>query len=101
MPLVAATMVCGATVNGRDGASLGTITDVMFDSDSGGIGYAVLAHGGVLGVGEKLFAVPWDRLRAHDDGTFAVDADANDLAVAGGIDKDAWPVSAPLDWLAR
>lgn len=100
MPLVAATMVCGAAVSGRDGAPLGTIRDVMFDSEGGGIGYAVLAHGGVMGVGEKLFAVPWEELRALDDGSFEADASAEDLAAAQGIDKDAWPASAPADWLA-
>lgn len=101
MPLVAATKLCGAQVLGRSGDALGTITDFMADCEGGRIAYAVLAHGGVLGIGEKLFAVPWSALQPLPEGRFRVEASADQLNAAAGINKDAWPAEAPEDWLAR
>ena len=45
-------------VNTR-GEDLGKITDIMLDVQRGRIAYAVLSVGGFLGIGDKLFAVPW------------------------------------------
>jgi sporulation protein YlmC with PRC-barrel domain len=93
MALLAMGAVCGASVTGADGAPLGTITEIMIDADTGGIAYAVLTHGGVLGVGEKLFAVPWRRFTIDAaDGTITLDVPADRLDALDGFDKDAWPV---------
>ena len=101
MALVPSTKICGAPVTDRDGAALGSITDFMVDHATGNLAYAVLSHGGVLGVGEKLFAVPWAAFTvdplAH---TLSLDTTADRLAAAPGIDKDAWPAEPPTDWLA-
>lgn len=86
--------ICGASVAAADGESLGTISELMVDGDSGAIVYAVLAYGGVLGVGEKLFALPWT--------AFDVDAASGALSLPiararfealPGFDKDAWPTA--------
>jgi sporulation protein YlmC with PRC-barrel domain len=45
-----------------EGQDLGKLHDLMVDRD-GRIVYGVLSHGGVAGVGDKLFAVPPDCLR--------------------------------------
>lgn len=101
MALMAASAICGSAVTGSDGEALGTITEVMIESDSGRIDYAVLSYGGVLGVGEKLFAVPWTQFTIEAaDGRFLLDAQASALADADGIGKDAWPTEARPDWIA-
>ena len=101
MPIVPASKICGAAVANPAGETLGAITDVMIDSETGAIAYAVLAHGGVLGVGEKLFAVPWQAFTPGDaDGSFELDAQPAVLARGTGIDKDAWPTRADRDWSA-
>ncbi|MDT7933114.1 MAG: PRC-barrel domain-containing protein [Sphingomonadaceae bacterium] len=99
MPVKAASAICGARVSGRDGTELGSITEIMLDTGTGVIAYCVMSHGGVLGVGEKLLAVPWSALNEADGG-LAIDADEAQLSAAMGIDKDAWPPAAPRDWLA-
>ena len=43
--------------------SLGEIKDLMIDLASGRVAYAVLSCGGTLGMGEKLFAIPWAELK--------------------------------------
>lgn len=99
MALVPVSKICGAAVKGADGASLGTITEVMIDHDSGAVGYAVLAVGGVMGVGETLFAVPWAQFAADlDSGDFKLGVAADALKGMSGIDKDAWPAVARERW---
>ena len=41
---------------------LGKLKEFMLDLHSGRICYAVMSSGGFLGVGEKLFAIPWRAL---------------------------------------
>jgi sporulation protein YlmC with PRC-barrel domain len=48
-------------VNAR-GEDIGKIDEIMIDIPTGRIAYAVLSFGGFLGMGDKLFAIPWGRL---------------------------------------
>lgn len=54
--------IVGARVKDRIGGDLGRIEEVVVDLASGRVTYAVLAFGGVLGLGQKLFPVPWGQL---------------------------------------
>jgi sporulation protein YlmC with PRC-barrel domain len=75
----------------NDGDMLGHVADVMLDVDEGRVAYAVLAHGGVLGLGEQLSIVPWRSLRldaAHD--CFVLDATRESLAAT-------FPTEARMD----
>ena len=49
----------GANVENPQGQNLGEIKDVVIDRASGRMAYSVVSFGGFLGMGEKLFAVPW------------------------------------------
>lgn len=90
--VVAVGAICGAQVTNRDGEALGTIAELMVDTASGRISYAVLSFGGVLGVGEKLFAVPWDCLAIDPTSNgVTLDLPRARLDEADGFDKDAWP----------
>ncbi|MGA0583010.1 MAG: PRC-barrel domain-containing protein, partial [Castellaniella sp.] len=70
-----------STLNGNDvfnhrGENLGDIKEIMLDMSSGQVAYAVLSYGGFLGMGEKLFAVPWNALTldtANKRFTLAID----------------------------
>ena len=55
--LSASTLV-GANVRNPQEESLGDLKDFMIDTASGKIAYGVLSFGGVLGIGNKLFAIP-------------------------------------------
>ena len=84
--------ICGASVEAPDGGTLGSISELMIDTGSGGIAYAVLAYGGVLGVGEKLFAVPWSCFEVDAaSGAITLPVDRDRLEALPGFDKDAWP----------
>ena len=45
------------------GENLGKIEELMLDLETGRVAYAVLSFGGFLGMGEKLFAVPFEALK--------------------------------------
>jgi sporulation protein YlmC with PRC-barrel domain len=51
----------GTEVRNQQGERLGHIDDVTLGED-GSIKYAVIAHGGFLGIGHNYVAVPWDRM---------------------------------------
>ena len=89
-------------VYNQKGVALGDIKEIMLDVREGKVAYAVLAFGGILGLGEKLFAVPWDALTvdtAHE--RFILNIDKEELKNAPGFDKDAWPNMADKKWAAQ
>jgi sporulation protein YlmC with PRC-barrel domain len=61
--LMGAETLIGDDVCNLDGEVLGDIKEIMLDTASGTICYAVLSFGGIFGMGEKLFAVPWNALK--------------------------------------
>ncbi len=100
--VLSATKVMGNKVVNTAGEQLGTMKELMIDLDDGLIAYAVLSFGGFLGLGDKLFAIPWEALTFNnDDQTFILDVDKEVLEDAPGFDKDHWPDNAKYEagWL--
>ena len=64
-PLIPADRVNGTDVYNSAGEKLGKIEDIAIDKVSGKVAYAILSHGGVLGMGEHYHPVPWD-LMSYD-----------------------------------
>jgi sporulation protein YlmC with PRC-barrel domain len=56
--VLSASTLAGDKVRNAAGENLGKIDELMIDIPSGRIAYAVLSFGGVLGMGNKLFALP-------------------------------------------
>ncbi|CAG1022249.1 PRC-barrel domain-containing protein [Methylomonas sp. LL1] len=87
-----ASKITGTKVKNTTGDSLGDINDLVIDPDSGQVVYAVVSFGGVLGVGDKLFAIPWRALHwASDKEHYVLDLDKDTLKNAPGFDKKHWP----------
>lgn len=97
--LLSTSTLMGNDVYNQDEENLGDIKDFMLDIHSGKIGYAVLSFGGFLGLGEKLFAVPWSALTLDAaNKRFILDVDIERLKNAPGFDKDHWPDMADPSW---
>ena len=78
---------------------LGKIEHLMIDLDSGRVAYAVLSFGGFLGMGDKLFAIPWSSLTVDTvEKRFVLNVDKSLLERAPGFDKDHWPNMADRTW---
>ena len=89
----------GDAVRNSAGEDLGKIEDIMLDVRNGQIAYAVLSFGGFLGMGNKLFAVPWSALTLDTDNEcFVLDVSKERLKDAPGFDKDSWPSMADPRW---
>lgn len=81
------------------GEDLGTVKDMMIDVSSGRVAYVVLSFGGFLGMGDKLFAIPWSKITIDEDQQrLVVDASKETLERAPGFDKDNWPDMTNPEW---
>jgi sporulation protein YlmC with PRC-barrel domain len=99
--LIKASTFVGADVENPEGQNLGDIKDIVMDRGSGRIVYAVVSFGGFLGMGEKLFAVPWGAFSQPkaDKDTFVLDVDKERLKNAPGFDAHNWPQMASREWV--
>jgi sporulation protein YlmC with PRC-barrel domain len=87
----------GSEIRNLQGEKLGTVEDFVMDMDKGTINYIALGTGGVLGLGEKLFAVPFNESKMSMDGSnvfFVVNVSKEKLKNLKGFDKDNWPENA-------
>src|SRR6185295_20340683 len=101
--LVKGNTFIGADVRNLQGENLGDIKDIVIDRASGRIVYAVVSFGGFLGLGEKLFAVPWSAFSQsteHKD-TFVLAIDKERLKNAPGFDHNNWPQMASREWVSN
>jgi sporulation protein YlmC with PRC-barrel domain len=100
--VLAASTLESDKVRNSAGEHLGKVDEIMIDIPSGRVAYAVLSFGGVLRMGNKLFAVPWSALRVdEDEKCFILDVDKSKLEAAPGFDKDNWPDMADTTWASQ
>ncbi len=97
--VLSASTLAGNSVRNAAGEDLGKVDEIMIDIPSGRVAYAVLSFGGFLGLGSKLFAVPWSALKVdEDEKCFVLNAHKQSMEKAPGFDKDAWPDMSDPDW---
>jgi sporulation protein YlmC with PRC-barrel domain len=95
LQVLPATTMIGSNVVNPAGEQLGNLKELVIDLEDGRIAYAVLSFGGFMGLGDKLFAIPWEALMLNaKDRTFVLDVDKEVLKEAPGFDKDRWPENA-------
>jgi sporulation protein YlmC with PRC-barrel domain len=90
----------GDKIVNESGDDLGKIEELMIDLRDGRLAYVVMSFGGFLGLGDKLFAIPWQafRLKLHDH-AFILDIPKDVLEKAEGFDKDNWPITS-REWVS-
>jgi sporulation protein YlmC with PRC-barrel domain len=87
-----ATSIIGDKVENTDGDDLGSINNLMINIHTGRIEYVVLEYGSFLGLGGKLFAIPFSELRlAPDRHVFILDRNEDYLKSSPGFEKNHWP----------
>lgn len=99
MNVLSASTLMGDKVVNPQGEHLGEIKELMIDPQTGHVGYAVLSFGGFLGMGDKLFAIPFRALELRPNGKeFVLNVPKDKLKAAPGFNKNEWPKSADRQW---
>jgi len=78
-----ASKVVGLNVYNAQNENVGSINDLLMDK-SGGIKAAVISVGGFLGMGARLVAVPFDKMKFSTEPVAYTGASASSNAPAGG-----------------
>ncbi len=94
--LIASDRVEGTAVYDREGSKLGTVRQMMIEKRSGTVRHVIVGYGGIFGMGEANFPLPWDALEYDEDrdGYVAqVDTDRMHSSDAPRYDKGREP-----DW---
>jgi sporulation protein YlmC with PRC-barrel domain len=86
-------------VHNMQGERIGKVEDYMIDLQRGCVEYAVLSFGGFLGIGEKLFAIPWESMQLDTDNhVWRLDVTRERLQQAPGFNRDNWPDLGSADY---
>jgi sporulation protein YlmC with PRC-barrel domain len=96
-----ASKLIGLNVRNKEGEKLGTVNDLVLNIETGKIAYVALSVGGVLGVGDKLFAVPYNQMafdHGKDEQFFVLDMAKERLDAAPGFNQSDWPKFADPNW---
>ncbi|HEX6733627.1 MAG TPA: PRC-barrel domain-containing protein [Azonexus sp.] len=89
-----ASKVIGMKVSNPRGEGLGKIDDLIVDVNNERVAYAILSFGGMLGLGEKLFAYPLPLFQpAPGRNELVLNVDEERLKRAPGFERQSWP-----DW---
>lgn len=91
----------GMKVYNNQGDRVGTLDELVIDIEKGQVVYAALSVGGLLGVGDKLFAIPWREFTYEvdeKDKFLRIDVNKDALKAAPGFAKDQWPNTAEPNW---
>jgi sporulation protein YlmC with PRC-barrel domain len=100
--VLSASTLEGDRVRNASGEDLGKIDEIMIDIPTGRIAYAVLSFGGFLGMGDRLFAIPWSVLKVdEDEKCLVLNVDKSLLEKAPGFDKNNWPDMSDTTWGAE
>jgi len=87
----------GLAVKNEAGTNLGKIVGFAVDYKQERIAYSAMTHGGVVGIGAKYFAIPWEALNLKslnlrvDDRCFVLNASPQDFDNSTGFDPNTWP----------
>jgi sporulation protein YlmC with PRC-barrel domain len=76
-----ASQLIGANVKNAAGESVGKIDELVIDPKDARIKMAVVSVGGLLGIGSKSVAIPWDKVK------MGADADRDTIIIAMGKEE--------------
>ena len=83
------------------GEDLGQVQDIVLDMKQGRIAFAIISFGGILGISDKWFALPWEILDWSPEGKkFILNMPREILQKAPGLDKRKWPDEIDISWLS-
>jgi sporulation protein YlmC with PRC-barrel domain len=84
--------IIGDKIENLHGEDLGKINNLMINLQEGKIEYVIVEFGSFLGMGGKLFALPFSEFRLNQEKKmFILNRDKEYLKTSPGFDKMHWP----------
>jgi hypothetical protein len=84
------------------GQDMGQVQTFVVDMLTGRNAFVVVAFGGMLGISDKWFAMPWEIMAwSQENKKFIIDMPKNVLETAPGMTKNKWMEEINSDWLAK
>jgi sporulation protein YlmC with PRC-barrel domain len=89
----------GKAVKNRDGEQIGYLDDLVIDTKSGKVAYAIFSNRDAVGLTGKLFAMPLSAFSPADNYRhFVLDAKKDDFTNAEGFDSNRLPTKVDERW---
>jgi len=94
---IRASQLIGMNIQNSAGESLGTVNDLVVDGNTGKVRYAAVTYGGFLGIGNKMFAVPFEAFKCRENPKnkdyhiLVLDVTKKQMEGAMGFDEAHWP----------
>lgn len=99
--LMKGSKIVGAEVKNSQDEKLGKIQELAIDLEAGRVVEVIVSAGGVLGVGDKLVAIPTASFKAKDEQSVILDLDKARLKEATEFDGANWDSSLSPGQVAR
>ena len=97
------TKLIGMDVHNQENEKIGAVQDIVVD-DEGQVQYAALKFSTFLGLGKKLFAIPWEEVEfktgVQGEHKLILDVSKQQLKSVDGFDDDDWPEIANEEKMA-
>jgi sporulation protein YlmC with PRC-barrel domain len=94
---IRASQMIGMGIENSEGQSVGEVNDIVIDAANAEVRYAAVTYGGFLGIGDKMFAVPFEAFDVKHDPDdpdahiLVLDVTQRQLEGAEGFDENNWP----------
>jgi len=99
MDIIRASKLHDMKIMGLQNEELGRVHDIVLTPDLTTVSYVALQRGGVLGMGEKLYAIPWSAVSMSADGkSLSVSISKKDLESSEGFSQKQWPDKGEARW---
>lgn len=96
--LFRASALIGGGVKDLVGRDAGRIEDLLVEHD-GDVAYAIVSFGGLLGVGDRLFAVPWTAVIVDRENRIVhIDVKKESLERSPSFSREKWPDPSDGEW---
>lgn len=94
---IRASQLIGMDIYNSQDEEIAEVNDIVLDASTGRVRYLAVTYGGFLGVGDKMFAVPFEAFKVgqdpgdRDEHRLVLDVTQRQLEGAQGFDDDHWP----------
>ena len=91
--------IIGSDIRNFENEDLGEIEDLLIETKEGKTSYAIVSHGGFLGLGDKQIAIPLQNLKVTEDkDVFVINASEEQIEEAPSFERGAFETTADESW---